>query len=60
MNCIKLDSKNKKTIITRVKIPVRENDSEVVVKVAFAGICGTDLHIVEVNIFWIFSCSFSA
>lgn len=52
MNCVKLCIENQKAIFTRDKIPVKVNDTDVIIKVFFAGICGTDLHIIQVNIFF--------
>lgn len=49
MDCVKVDIKNQRTIFTREKIPKRNKDTDVIVKVAFAGFCGTDLHIILVN-----------
>ncbi|XP_065226333.1 D-altritol 5-dehydrogenase-like [Planococcus citri] len=47
MYCIKVDIKNKRTILTSEKIPERETDTDVIVKVAYAGFCGTDWHIIN-------------
>lgn len=52
MHCIKVDIKNKRTILTSEQIPQRETDMDVIVKVAYAGFCGTDWHIIHV-IFYI-------
>lgn len=33
-------------------MPVISNDDEVIVKIEYSGICGTDLHIIQVGIKW--------
>lgn len=32
-------------------IPVIEDDTDVIVKVEYSGLCGTDLHIIQVSMF---------
>ena len=34
----------------KVALPIIENDDEVLIKVEYAGLCGTDIHIVQVHI----------
>lgn len=48
MNCVKVDIKNNRTIFTKEEIPKIESDTDVIVKVAYSGFCGTDLHIIKV------------
>lgn len=48
MNCIKVDIKNNRTIFTKEEIPKAETDADVIIKVAYSGFCGTDLHIIKV------------
>lgn len=31
------------------KVPVLINDNDIIVKVEYSGLCGTDLHIIEVS-----------
>ncbi|XKL65717.1 hypothetical protein PGB90_009137 [Kerria lacca] len=47
MNCLRLDAKNERLIYKKSEIPKVTHDKEVVIKVVLAGVCGTDLHIVE-------------
>ncbi|KAK7582619.1 hypothetical protein V9T40_014064 [Parthenolecanium corni] len=47
MNCLRLDAKNKRLRLVKSPIPKVEAEDEIVIRVAFAGLCGTDLHIVE-------------
>lgn len=47
MNCIKVDVKNKRTIFTKEEIPKAVTDTDVIIKVAYSGVCGTDLHIIK-------------
>lgn len=59
MDCLKLDAKNHRVFFTKIAIPKVEHENEVVIRMAFSGVCGTDLHIIEVNIFifrFIFVC----
>ncbi len=49
MDCIKFDQKNKGALFTKAPIPTVEHNEEVVVKVVIAGICGTDIHILQVS-----------
>lgn len=59
MECLKLDSKNHRVFLTKIPIPKVEQENEVVIRMAFSGVCGTDLHIIEVNLFifhFIFVC----
>lgn len=49
MNAIKLDLTKFRAIHVITNVPEIENEQEVVVKVAYAGVCGTDLHIIEGN-----------
>lgn len=47
MNCLRLDAKNKRLQLVKSPIPKVEAEDEIVIHVALAGLCGTDLHIVE-------------
>ena len=40
---------------SNVQIPKIVNDDDVIVEVAFAGLCGTDIHIMQVCTLYIFS-----
>ena len=40
-----------KNMIYKLEKPTLRGPDDVIVKVAFAGICGTDLHILSVSIF---------
>jgi D-arabinose 1-dehydrogenase-like Zn-dependent alcohol dehydrogenase len=50
MEAIQFDPQNKKLSLIKVPLPAEPKKNEVVIRVAYAGICGTDLHIVEVHI----------
>ncbi len=50
MNCLRLDAKKERLVLQQSPIPKVEKPDEVVVKVALAGLCGTDLHIIEVSL----------
>lgn len=49
MNCLRLNAKRKCLVLSKSEIPKVEKDNEMIVKVALAGVCGTDLHIIEVR-----------
>ena len=57
MQCLLLDSKSHCLNLVECSIPKISSDDEpsVVVKVVLSGLCGTDLHIIEVNIYKFFS-----
>lgn len=48
MEFLSFDSNKKSLQLKKGEIPVPKDD-EVLIKVAYAGICGTDLHIIEVR-----------
>jgi threonine dehydrogenase-like Zn-dependent dehydrogenase len=48
MKAIQFDRKKDQISIIQAPYPAKPIKNEVIVKVAFAGICGTDLHITEV------------
>lgn len=48
MECVKVDITNNRTIYTHETVPEIENETDVIVKVSYAGVCGTDLHIIQV------------
>ena len=50
MKCIKLDKPNLRVVYTNHEIPKVENDEDIVVRVTMSGVCGTDLHIIDVSI----------
>ena len=51
MECLKLDLKNHRLNFTECAIPqiLSDDEPELVVKVALSGVCGTDLHVIEVR-----------
>jgi D-arabinose 1-dehydrogenase-like Zn-dependent alcohol dehydrogenase len=48
MEAIQFDKKDKQILLIRAPLPTDPVKNEVVVQVAYAGVCGTDLHIAEV------------
>jgi hypothetical protein len=49
MEAVQFDPKNKKLSLVKAPLPAEPNKNEVVIRVAYSGICGTDLHIAEVH-----------
>lgn len=49
MECVRLDLKNHKTYISTEKIPEVQSDEDVIVKIAYSGVCATDLHLTQVT-----------
>lgn len=49
IEAIVFDPKAKKLNLAKVEMPSPPGKNEVIVKVAYAGICGTDLHIIDVS-----------
>ena len=49
MEAVQFDPKNKKLSLIKAPLPAEPNRDEVVIRVAYSGICGTDLHIAEVH-----------
>lgn len=49
MEAVQFDPKNKELSLIKAPLPSEPNKYEVVIRVAFSGICGTDLHITEVH-----------
>lgn len=49
MEAIQFDPQNKTLSLIKVPLPADPKKNEVVIRVAYAGICGTDLHITEVH-----------
>ncbi|CAH1959223.1 unnamed protein product [Acanthoscelides obtectus] len=47
MEAINFTAKSKKLELVKVPVPKVEKPNEVLIRVAFAGICGTDLHIIQ-------------
>ncbi|XP_069684539.1 uncharacterized protein [Periplaneta americana] len=47
MEAVQYDPQNRKLSFLKVPIPSQPKSKEVLVRVAFAGICGTDIHITE-------------
>jgi D-arabinose 1-dehydrogenase-like Zn-dependent alcohol dehydrogenase len=50
MEAVQFDPQNKKLSLVKVPLPAEPKKNEAVIRVAYSGICGTDLHIVEVHI----------
>jgi D-arabinose 1-dehydrogenase-like Zn-dependent alcohol dehydrogenase len=50
MEAVQFDPQNKKLSLIKAPLPAGPKKNEVVIRVAYSGICGTDLHIVEVRI----------
>lgn len=51
MEAIRFSAKEKKLTLEKVPIPKLVNPYDVLIKVAYSGICGTDLHIIQVGTF---------
>ena len=49
MEALRYTAKDKKLELTKVEVPKITNPDGILVKVAYAGICGTDLHIIQVR-----------
>ncbi|CAH1381759.1 hypothetical protein MTP99_005694 [Tenebrio molitor] len=49
MNAVQFASRDKKLALVQVPTPVISHPREVLVKVAYSGVCGTDLHIISGN-----------
>ncbi|XP_063926519.1 D-altritol 5-dehydrogenase-like [Zophobas morio] len=47
MEALRYTAKDKKLELTKVEVPKITNPDGILVKVAYAGICGTDLHIIQ-------------
>lgn len=47
MEALQYSAKEKKLNYVKIPIPKIEKDDDVLIKVAYAGICGTDLHIIQ-------------
>ncbi|PNF25813.1 L-threonine 3-dehydrogenase [Cryptotermes secundus] len=47
MEAIQFDPENRKLSLIKTPLPPEPKKNEVVIRVAYSGICGTDLHIVE-------------
>lgn len=54
MEAITYDARNKKLDLIKTNIPDVKDPNDVLIKVAFAGICGTDLHIIQVFLLFLF------
>lgn len=52
MEALQFDAQTKMLAVINTEIPKIKKDNEVLVKVAYAGICGTDLHIIQVCIYF--------
>lgn len=48
MQAVRFTSNSKQLELIEVPIPKVTEPDEILIKVAYAGICGTDLHILEV------------
>lgn len=53
MEAIQFDKKKEQILLIQAPYPIKPIKNEVIVEVAYAGICGTDLHIAEV---WQHTC----
>lgn len=51
MEALRFTQKNANLELAQVPIPKVSNPRQVLIKVAYAGICGTDLHIIAVSLF---------
>jgi Zn-dependent alcohol dehydrogenases len=49
MEAVQFDPKNKMLSLIKAPLPSEPKKNEVVIRVAYSGICGTDLHITEVH-----------
>ncbi|BES99346.1 Sorbitol dehydrogenase [Nesidiocoris tenuis] len=47
MEALRFDPKTKELTFEKIPVPKIENDDDVIVEVAYCGICGTDLHILK-------------
>lgn len=50
MEALQFTLKQKKLELVKKPIPKIENPHQILVKVAYSGICGTDLHILAVSL----------
>lgn len=49
MEAIQFTKNTKKLELSKIPIPKISKPDEILIKVAYAGICGTDLHIIQVS-----------
>lgn len=49
MEAVRFTAKSKKLELVQMPIPKAAQSDDVLIKVAYSGICGTDLHIIQVN-----------
>jgi D-arabinose 1-dehydrogenase-like Zn-dependent alcohol dehydrogenase len=49
MEAIQFDPENRKLSLIKTPLPPEPKKNEIVIRVAYSGICGTDLHIAEVH-----------
>jgi D-arabinose 1-dehydrogenase-like Zn-dependent alcohol dehydrogenase len=49
MDAVQFDKKKRQILLIKAPQPTKLAENEVLVEVAYAGICGTDLHIAEVQ-----------
>lgn len=49
MEAVQFDPKDKNLSLIKAPLPSEPSKNEVVIRVAYSGICGTDLHITEVH-----------
>lgn len=49
MECLQFSAVTKQLKLVKIDIPERLENNKILVKVAYAGICGTDLHIIDVS-----------
>lgn len=50
MEALQFDSQKKKLSLIKSDLPAVVDKTDVIIKVVYAGICGTDLHIMEVRL----------
>lgn len=50
MEALQFDSQKKKLSLIKSDLPAVVDKTDVIIKVVYAGICGTDLHIMEVSL----------
>lgn len=50
MEAVQFTSKTKKLELVKLEIPKAIQPNEVLIKVSYSGVCGTDLHIIQVRV----------
>lgn len=49
MEAIRFTAKTQKLELVKLDIPKEIQPNEILIKVAYSGVCGTDLHIIQVK-----------